>query len=308
MSRPDGEPAAPQGPLFSGSLTEHREGLLAVLCAALLWSTGGLFIKWVDLDTLSISWWRALFAYLAVLVVSRPGIRAPWREDPVTWGIAISYSAVLILFVAATRLTTAANAIFLQYTAPIYLIGTSVLFLRERITLLDVMTVAVAIGGMGLFFIERLDAGATRGNLLALCSGLSLAAMFTFFRHPRCTSATRPRAMALGNGLMVVGLLAVNMGRSAWGGFTPAPGDLFGVAFLGAVQIGLGYAIFGFGIARVAALEAALIGMLEPVLNPVWVFLFLGESPGWWGVAGGAVIITSVTVRTVIVERRRSAT
>ncbi|MFQ5381418.1 MAG: DMT family transporter [Dehalococcoidia bacterium] len=289
------------------ALTEHREGLLAVLCAALLWSTGGLFIKWVDLDVLSISWWRAAFAYVTVLIVSRPGLRAPWREDPVTWGIAISYSAVLILFVAATRLTTAANAIFLQYTAPIYLIGTSVVFLRERITALDLATVAVAVGGMALFFVERLDAGATRGNLLALCSGLSLAAMFTFFRHPRCTPDTRPRAMALGNALMVIGLLAVNTGRGAWSGFAPDPSDLFGVAFLGAAQIGLGYAIFGFGIARVAALEASLIGMLEPVLNPVWVFVFLGESPGWWGVVGGAVIIGAVTVRTVLVERGRPA-
>lgn len=275
-----------------------------MLIAAVLWSTGGLFIKWVDIDALAISWWRAMFAFGAVLLISKPAMRAPWREDPTTWGIAISYSAVLVLFVAATRLTTAANAIFLQYTAPIYLIGTSILFLREKVTALDILTVMVAFGGMALFFVGRLDSDATAGNLMALASGLALAVMFTLFRHPSCTPETRPRSMVLGNGLLFVVLLAVNLGRRDWDGFTPSAPDLFGVAFLGVVQIGLGYAIFGFGIARVAALEAALIGMLEPVLNPLWVFLFLAETPGWWAVAGGTVIVGCVVGRTAIVERK----
>ena len=131
-----------------------------------------------------------------------------------------------------------------------------------------------------------------------------MAAMFTFFRHPSCDASVRPRSMVLGNGLLVGVLVAVNIGRGAWDGFTPSVSDLAGVAFLGVVQIGIAYAVFGFGIARVAALEAALIGMLEPVLNPVWVFLFLGETPGWWAVLGGVIIIATITGRTVILERR----
>lgn len=302
MAPPESAPADRHHGFASSS--EHREGLLAVLVAAVLWSSGGLFIKWVDIDALSITMWRSGFALVTVLAVSRPVITAPWREDRITWAIAVAYAATLVLFVSATRLTTAANAIFLQYTAPIYLVATSLFLLRERVTGLDFATVALAFAGMGLFFVGRLEPDDTAGNLLALCSGVALAAMFTFFRHPSCTQATRPRSMVLGNGLLVAVLLAVNAGRGAWAGFTPSPADIAGVAFLGVVQIGIAYAVFGFGIARVAALEAALIGMLEPVLNPIWVFLFLGETPGWWAVLGGAVIIATVTGRTVILERR----
>jgi drug/metabolite transporter (DMT)-like permease len=271
----------------------------------MLWSTGGLFIKWVNLDALGITMWRSLFALGTAFVVMRPGLRAPWREDGITWAIALSYAATLLMFVSATRLTTAANAIFLQYTAPIYLIVTGRVFLHERASRLDLLAVAAAFGGMGLFFLGKLETDDVAGNALALASGVALAAMFTLFRSPRCTAETRPRSMVLGNGILVAGLLAANLARGSAGPFTPGAGDVAGLAFLGIVQIGLAYAIFGFGIARVGALEASLIGMLEPVLNPIWVFLALGETPGWWAVVGGGVIIAAVTVRTVLTERGR---
>ena len=209
------------------------------------------------------------------------------------------------MFVTATKLTTAANAIFLQYTAPLYLLILGAMFLRERPTRLDYATVAIAFGGMCLFFVGRLEARDATGNLLAAASGVTLAVMFTLLRLPSCTTETRPQAMLLGNELLVVGLLAVNLGRGAWDIFTPGPADLGGLAFLGIVQIGLAYLLFGFGVARVGALEASLIGMLEPVLNPLWVFLALGETPGWWAVGGGAIIVVAVAARTIITERRR---
>lgn len=112
--------------------------------------------------------------------------------------------------------------------------------------------------------------------------------------------------MLLGNILLVLGLLAANLVRGSSAPFTPDISDLFGLAFLGVIQIGLAYLLFGFGVAHVQALEASLIGMLEPVLNPVWVLIFLGETPGWWAVLGGAIIVAAVAVRTAISERRRS--
>jgi drug/metabolite transporter (DMT)-like permease len=289
-----------------GALTPHRQGLVAVLGAAVLWSTGGLFIKWVSLDALGVTMWRSLLAGIVMWVVARPPIRLPWKTSKLTWGIAISYALTLVMFVAATKLTTAASAIFLQYTAPLYLLVSGALFLKERPTRLDFATVAIAFAGMALFFVGKLDTSAMAGNILAAASGVTLAAMFTLLRAPGCTTESRPEAMVLGNALLVVGLLVVNLARRTNEPFTPDAGDVAGLVFLGVVQIGFAYLLFGFGVAHVQALEASLIGMLEPVLNPVWVFLFLGETPGWWAVLGGAIIVAAVSARTFATEKGRA--
>jgi len=287
------------------ALPGHRQGLLAVLGAAILWSTGGLFIKWVSIDALGITMWRALFAGLTIAVLVRPRWVNPLRAGRLTWALAISYAVMLVLFVSATRLTTAANAIFLQYTAPFYVLVFSRLFLEERPTRIDLLALGAAFGGMALFFVGRLEADDLAGNLSAIGSGVAFAVFLTLLRHRSCEAETRPRAMILGNALLLVTLLAVNLGRMEGAVFTPDLGDMAGLLFLGVIQIGLAYVLFGFGMAHVQALEASLIGMLEPVLNPVWVFLVLGETPGWWAVLGGAVIITAVTARTIATERRR---
>ena len=146
---------------------------------------------------------------------------------------------------------------------------------------------------LALFFLGKLDAGAVAGNALGLASGVALAAMFLFLRSPKCGPRTRPQAMVLGNGVLVIGLGIVNIARADASLFAPGPGDLAGLAFLGVVQIGIAYAVFTFGIARVGALEASLIGMLEPVLNPIWVLIVLDERPGWWAVVGGAIITSN---------------
>jgi drug/metabolite transporter (DMT)-like permease len=218
----------------------------------------------------------------------------------------VTYALTLVMFVSATKLTTAASAIFLQYTAPLYLLVTGAVFLGERATKKDFATVAVAFAGMALFFVGKLDSDALAGNALGLASGVMLAAMFTLLRAPGCTAETRPEAMVWGNVLLVVGLLAVNLARTTSAPFTPDARDMAGLAFLGVVQIGFAYLLFGYGVAHVQALEASLIGMLEPVLNPVWVFLFLGETPGWWAVLGGAIIVAAVAARTFATERGRA--
>lgn len=288
------------------ALSPHQQGLVAVLAAAVLWSTGGLFIKWVSLDALGVTMWRSLLAGAVIWVVARPPLRLPWHTSRLTWGIAITYALTLVMFVAATKLTTSANAIFLQYTAPLYLLVSGALFLGERPSRIDLATVAVAFGGMALFFVGKLETDALNGNLLAAASGVTLAAMFTLLRAPAATAQSRPEAMVLGNVLLVVGLFVVNLMRGSSAPFTPDAGDAFGLAFLGVVQIGFAYLLFGFGVAHVQALEASLIGMLEPVLNPVWVLVFLGEKPGWWAVLGGAIIVAAVAVRTFATERGRA--
>ena len=287
------------------SLPHHRQGLLGVTAAAVLWSTGGLFIKWVSLDALGVTMWRSLLAGITIAIIARPPFVKPWRANALTWGLALSYALTMLLFVTATKTTTAANAIFLQYTAPLYLLVLGALFLGERATRLDLATVAVAFAGMALFFVGRLETDELWGNIAALSAGVTLAIMMTLLRHPRCGPHTRPQAMILGNALLVVGLLAVNIGRGESSVFTPGPADIAGLLFLGIVQIGVAYTFFAFAMARVQALEASLIGMLEPVLNPVWVFLFLGETPGWWAVLGGTILVAAVATRTWITERNR---
>jgi DME family drug/metabolite transporter len=288
------------------SLPAHRRGLMAVLLAAILWSTGGLFIKWVEIDALGITMWRSALAGLTLAVVMRPKFIAPWRASGLLWGMAVSYALMLLLFVIGTRLTTAANAIFLQYTAPLYVIVLARFLLAERASRLDLSTVVVAFGGMALFFLDRLERSDTLGNICAVGSGLAFATFLVLLRRPGATPANRPQAMVLGSVLLVVVLMPVNAFRGSEP-FTPGLGDAAALGILGVVQIGLAYAVFSFGIQHVQALEASLIGMLEPVLNPVWVFIVLGERPGWWAIAGGVVIVTAVSARTFVAERGRRA-
>lgn len=274
-----------------------------MLAAALLWSTGGLFIKWVSLDAFGVTLWRSGLAAITIAVLWRVGF-APLRSaSRFEWLVAVSYAAMLLLFVVATKLTTAANAIFLQYSAPLHVLWLSRFVIHERPTRVDLGCLAVAFGGMALFFVGKLETDDVAGNLCALGSGLGFALFLVCLRRPECKMDTRPRAMVLGNALLVLTALVVLLARGDAGAFTPGLRDFGGLIVLGVLQIGLAYVLFAYGIARVWVLEAALIGMLEPVLNPVWVFIFLGESPGRWAVFGGGVIVSAVAMRTWLAER-----
>jgi drug/metabolite transporter (DMT)-like permease len=285
---------------------DRRAGILLVLLAAVLWSSGGLFIKWVSVDVFTITVWRSALAAVTIVAFLRPHPRLVFSRSPLTLGLAGSYAAMLLLFVAATRNTTAANAIFLQYTAPLYVLILGGRLLGERPSRLDTVATLNAFAGMGLFFVGRFDPNALLGNVMAIGSGASLAIFFILLRMPGCTPATRPAAMVLGNVVLVVLVLPLAAWRESSSLITPGWGDAAALAFLGIVQIGIAYIIFGKGIAHVSALEASLVGMLEPVLNPLWVLLVIGEKPGWWAAAGGLVIILVVGVRTVLSERTSS--
>lgn len=271
---------------------------MAVLGAAVLWSSGGLFIKAISLDAVGLTMWRSLIAAATIVILVRPSLKVPAGTRWLTFGIALSYAGTLFMFVAATKLTTAANAIFLQYTAPLWVLLLAALFLHERPDRLDLATVAAAFAGMALFFVGRLEADAIGGNAFAVGSGVTLAIMFVLLRSPACLPGTRQQSILIGNLFLIVVAGAISLATRSWEAFRPGPADFAGLVFLGVVQIGLAYLLFGYGVARVRALEASLIGMIEPVLNPLWVFIALGETPGWWAVAGGAVIVTAAATRT----------
>jgi drug/metabolite transporter, DME family len=267
--------------------------LLLVLAAALLWSTGGLFIKWTELSAFELTFGRSLLAALVLVFFTR---REGFRLNGMTVVTSLLYAALLILFVVATKLTTAANAIFLQYTAPIYVLILEPLFYKEKFRRSDLMTVLACIAGMSLFFVGKLRPQDVSGNLAALASGLCFAFYILLLRHPQSRRVNRAVSAIYGNLLLVI--LMAPVGIAALEHMTLR--DAGSVLYLGVFQIGVAYTLFTLGMARgVRSLDASIVGYIEPVLNPVWVFIFLGERPSAWAILGGSIIIAAVASHTI---------
>lgn len=278
-------------------------GSAAMLAAAVLLSTGGLFIKLAEIDALGLSMWRSLVACLALLVFVRPANPLRSVRDPLTIGVAASYAGMLLTLVIATRMTTAANAIFLQFTGPLYVAVFAGLILRERTTRLDIVSLVVAFAGMGLFFAAEFETTALAGNLFGVAAGACFAAFLLFLRAPGATPTTRQDGVILGNAGLVVALLPINALRGEPAVFTPSLADIGCILFLGVVQIGLAYVFFTKAIGLIPALEAALVNMVEPILNPLWVALVLGEIPGWLAILGGTIVVGALAIRALLTER-----
>jgi drug/metabolite transporter, DME family len=283
--------------------------ILAMVAAAVLWSTGGLFIKVLSMDAVSLAGWRSGVAALALFGLARArGLRLGLPRDRSTWLAAGAYSLILLLFVMATKRTTAANAIFLQYTAPMYVLLLEPLLLGTRFRVRDLGFVALALAGMSLFFMGKLETGNAAGNAMALASGVFFAVFALLVRSRHDDERARWQTVTLGNTILAVGIA----GYFAVGHLASRPerfmlpataGEALAVLFLGTVQIGLAYALFTYAISKLSALEATLLGMLEPILNPVWVFLGTGERPSAWALVGAVLIVASVAVRTWVVSR-----
>ena len=274
--------------------------LLLVLGAAILWSTGGLFIKATHLSAIELSFGRSLLAAITIAIFTR---REGFGINRVSAVTSILYAALLLLFVLATKLTTAANAIFLQYTAPVYVLILEPIFYKEKFRSSDLFTVAACIAGMSLFFVGKLRPEDVSGNLLALGSGVCFALFFLLLRHSKARNVNRASSAIYGN-LIVVLICAPAFFRVMERGI--GSGDLIRIAYLGIVQIGFAYLLFTLAMARgVRSLDAGIIGYIEPVLNPIWVFLVIGERPSSWAILGGAIIITSVVAHMLLSAKSR---
>jgi drug/metabolite transporter, DME family len=274
--------------------------LLFVFAAAFLWSTGGLFIKWTTLAGLELSFWRSFFAIFTVAFFTR---HEGFGLNRITAVASVLYAVLLILFVMATKTTTAANAIFLQYTAPVYLLILEPIIYKEKFRSRDLVTVLVCLGGMGLFFVGQLRPQDITGNVLALASGFCFALYFLLLRHPRAREVNRASSVIYGNTLAV--LMTAPWGIAAISSLTAH--DLIGVAYLGVIQLGVSYTLFTVGMSRgVRSLDAGIICYVEPVLNPVWVFFILGERPSSWAILGGSIIIVAVVCHMLVDARGSS--
>jgi drug/metabolite transporter (DMT)-like permease len=197
-----------------------------------------------------------------------------------------------VTFVIANRLTTAANAILLQYTAPVWVALFGAWFLGERTTRADGWAIAATFVGMGLFFADELRLTSLIGNLIGAFSGICFAGVAILMRKQKDGSAVE--SIILGNLFaFVIGLPFIATAPTL-----PARGWIL-LFILGVVQLGLSYRLYAQAIRHVTALEAVLIPVIEPILNPVWVLLVVGERPGSLALLGGVIVLGAVTLRAV---------
>jgi drug/metabolite transporter, DME family len=273
----------------------HRSRLY-LLAAAVLWSTSGALVKLSTLSAWQLASGRSLIAGVA-LALALPGGRRP--PSPRAVGTTLAYAAAMVTFIVASKLTTSANAIFLQDTAPLYVLLLSPWVLGERPSRGELLAVPVFLLGLSLFFLDRLAPGQLLGNVVALGSGVAFALCILGLRAAREQGTS---VLVWGNVVAGLGTLPL-----ALEGKGPTALDLGLLVFLGVFQLALAYALFQRGLRDTPAVEASLLVLLEPVLNPVWTFLLAGERPGTWALVGGTIILLATVWRTVIVSFWTSA-
>jgi drug/metabolite transporter (DMT)-like permease len=274
------------------SLGARRRAVIFLILASILWSSSGLLIKLINWQPLSIFSARSFVAFFVVLAYLR---RIDLRLNRLQIIGALGYIGAQILFITATKLTTAANAIFLQYASPLYVILFGYWLLKERPRRADWIAMAVIFTGMFLFFGDKLSFDGFYGNLLAILSGVGLAALVLSMRGQK--DADPAVTILLGNFAgFFIGLPWLLRET-----FTLADAGI--ILYLGIFQLGLAFVLFSIAIKHVHALESNLIMTLEPILNPIWVFLVLGEQPGPLALVGCLLVIGAVTFRAVVSTR-----
>lgn len=268
---------------------ERKKALFLLVCTAILWSTSGLMIKLVTWNPLAIAGVRSAIASILIWAyVKKPKL----NRSLLQWGAALTYALTVILFVVANKMTTSANAILLQYTAPVYCAIFAWIFLRERTTWIDWLTIIIVFSGMGLFFKEQLAPGAFWGNIIAILSGVSFALVAVLLRKQK--DGLPVESVLLGNLMAAVVTIPFMTG--------PYP-DFHGwcaLLFMGLFQIGLSYILYALALKNVSAMDGILVPLIEPILNPVWVLIFTGEKPGKWALAGGSIVLIAVTAKSII--------
>ncbi|MEA2626613.1 MAG: hypothetical protein QOD06_2658, partial [Candidatus Binatota bacterium] len=279
-------------------IAPRTAGRLSILAAAVLFSTGGAAIKLATMSAWQIAGFRSGLAAV-ILLICLPAPRRAWRWP--TLAVGLAHGVTLVLFVAANKLTTAANAIFLQAMAPLYILVLGVWWLREPVRARDLGTMAVLAVGLGLFLLDhppRLASAPdpTLGNLLAIGSGFTWAVTLTGIRWLGRRGEDGEEALAAvtaGNLFAFLGCLPAALPASG------TAADWLVIAYLGIFQVALAYVCLTAGLRRLLAFEASLLLLLEPVLNPVWVWWLHGESPGRLALGGAALVLAATLSKLV---------
>lgn len=263
---------------------------------AFLWSLAGVFIKAIDWNPIAIAGSRSLIASMVILIyLRRPRITFSFPQVVA----AIANSATMLLFVSANKTTTASNAILLQYFAPVVTAFVGAALLKERPRVEHVVALPLVAAGLVLMFLDDLGGGYLFGNILALLSAFTFSIYFVFMRMQKDGSPLE--SILLSHWLTAAISIVCSL-------FMPLPKatllSLGAVLALGIVQIGIAAILFSVAIRRISAVQANLIAVIEPVFNPVWVFLVLGELPGVKALIGGGIVIAAVTMASVVSTKR----
>lgn len=261
---------------------------------ALIWSSGGLAIKLVDWNPMAITGVRSALAAITLIVLFRR--KLSFKLSPIGMAAA-GYAGLLITNVVATKWTTSANAILLAYTAPVYVALLAPWLLKEKTNRSDWFFIFATVGGMVLFFLDKLSPTGMWGNIVAVSTGMSYAVFTLCMRAQKASSPVE--SVILGH------LLTFTCGLPFMFTGMPSVETWLGLVYLGIFQQGVSLALYTWAIKRLGALEAILIMMLEPIFNPVWVALGYGEMPGMWAIIGGVIVISAVTLRGLRVAVKR---
>ena len=263
--------------------------MLMALCGV-LWSLGGIFIKLISWSPFMIAGVRSLIAAL-ILGGYMYFRRVPVKICRYSIGAGIGLSASCLFFVVANKLTTAANAIVLQYAAPVFILIISAVFLKQKLHRKEVITVSITMVGIILFFFDQLSPGSILGNIFGILAGLFLAIMLVMVGLGGKNDSIRMTGILLAHLMTtVIGIPAGLFGTSA-----ATSTEILYIVILGVFQLGIPYLLFAIATRDCPPLAASLIAMLEPLLNPVWVAIFVGEMPGLCALIGAAIIIVTVT-------------
>lgn len=267
---------------------KRKASVLCLIGTAILWSLGGVFIKGVTWNSMGIASGRSLIAALTIaLFMGKPSLKFTKARI----GAIVCYAGVTVSFVMATKMTTAANAILLQYTAPIYTALLSIWLLKEPVHKKDILSIGIILGGMVLFFIDSLKIGNFSGDILALFAGVCFGFMHVFMRMEKDND---PMQSTFWGNILAFCITLPFVGQLEW-----SINNMAGVLFLGIFQIGIAYVLYSKAIPHVSALEAVLIPIIEPILNPVWVMLIQKEVPSVYAIIGGIIVVAGATFKTI---------
>jgi DME family drug/metabolite transporter len=255
-----------------------------------------LFIKVLALDAFQISFYRSAFAAITIFIVLKANKQSiKFEFDRLSILCSVSYAGILIFFVIATKLTTAANAIFLQFTAPIYLLVLEPVFLKTRFEIKNLIALVFCLAGMTLFFFGKLEISDIYGNLFAIASGISFAFFSLFLKWRKKKNINSNTLVNILAGNILVSIICFPV---IFPELSLETSQLMILLYMGVFQIGLSYVIFNEGVKYVSATEAMIIAMLETIFNPVWVFIGIREVPGIYAIFGGIIILTAIVWRS----------
>jgi drug/metabolite transporter (DMT)-like permease len=282
---------------FLDKIPRHRKGLLYISFTAFLWSSSGLFIKILSVSAFHILFYRSVIASATILgILYFREKKLDFKPDLLSVLASASYSGILIFFVIANKMTTSANAIFLQFTAPLYLLFLEPLFLKTKFRQRDLITIFICIAGMALFFLEELEIGSFYGNLIAVGSGICFA-FFSLFLKWKKNLGHENAIMTIVFGNLLVAAICLPL---IFADMRLDTTQFLILLYMGIFQIGVSYFIFNIGMKYVSATESLIIGILEAVFNPVWVFLGVGEVPSINAIIGGVIIFAAIIIHNML--------